>query len=146
MKLQKRDEYPFMSLREAMDRLFDESFWGPLERRDLFPKVNVSETKTQVKVTAEVPGMDPEKIEVEADENSLSLSGKIEKEEEQKDERFYRYERSYGEFSRTIPLPSAVEPDKVEAQAKDGVLTVTLPKSKEKSRKKVKVKKESKKK
>lgn len=139
-----------LSLRDAMSRLFDESIWDPFEDRGLmservqFPKVDVSETESEVKVTANVPGMKAEDLSIEADEDSLYLSGVIQQENEQKDEKQYRYEREYGEFSREIFLPARIDPDKIEASTKDGVLTVTMPKVEEGSgRKKISVKQAS---
>lgn len=135
-----------LSLRDAMNRLFEESFWEPSEfLSDLeanYPKTDIMEDEKEIKVIADVPGIDPEKIEIEAEEDSLSLSGKTEKEEEQKDKKFYRYERSYGQFRRSFPLPSKVDPEKVSAKVKNGVLTVTLPKTDQGKRKRIEIEKE----
>lgn len=142
-----------LSLRDAMGRLFDESFWDPFEdnglmprsRKELaFPKVNVYETDDEVRVTANIPGIDPENVDIEVDEDTLTLSGVIEDEKEQKDERCYSLEREYGEFYRDIFLPARVDPEKVSAESKDGVITVKMPKIEDKSgRKKIDVKKDS---
>lgn len=142
-----------LSLREAMGKIFDESFWDPFDDRGIFssegsmntfPKINVSESEKEVKVVANIPGVDPEKINIEVDEDTLVLSGQIEEEKESSDERHYRFEREFGEFYRDILLPSKVDPDKVLAQAKDGVVTINLPKSVDKeSRKKIEIKKSS---
>lgn len=136
----------FMSLRDAMNRLFDESFWDPFDQSHslvpwdrTFPKLDISETDKEVKVTANVPGVDPENIEVEVDENSMRITGKAEKEKRQEDEKFYSYEREYGEFHREFALPAEVDPDKVKANIKDGVLTVVMSKIAKQKRKKVKV-------
>ncbi|MDX1536032.1 MAG: Hsp20/alpha crystallin family protein [Candidatus Spechtbacterales bacterium] len=136
----------FVSLRDAMNRLFDESFWDPFDQSHslvswdkTFPKLDISETNKEVKVTANVPGVDSDNIEVEVDENSMRISGKAEKEEKQKDEKFYSYEREYGEFYREFALPADVDPDKVKADMKDGVLTVTVPKITKQRRKKAKI-------
>lgn len=126
-----------LSLREAMGRLFDESFWDPFEEgglladgrgQTLFPKVDISESDREVKVVANVPGIDPEKVSVEVDEDSLTVSGTIEEEKEDGDARHYRYEREFGEFRRDFLLPSRVDPSKVSAQSRNGVITITLPK------------------
>ncbi|MFP4539766.1 MAG: Hsp20/alpha crystallin family protein [Candidatus Paceibacterota bacterium] len=150
--IQPREEAP-LSLRDAMSRLFDESIWDPFEERgllsdtgsrELFPKVDISETDKEVKIVASVPGIDPEKVNIEADEDSITLSGTIEEEKQDENERGYRYEREYGEFYRDLFLPAKVDPDNVSASAKDGVITINLPKAVDKdSRKKIDVKKNS---
>ncbi len=155
MKLRKRknnDSLPaekqVFSLRDAMSHLFDESFWSPSDLSLLdstgsfYPKADISEDDKEVKITVEVPGIDPEKIDIEVEENSISLSGKVEKEDEQKNKRIYRYERSYGEFRRDFALPSKIDPEKALAKTKNGVLTVTLPKVKQERKRKVEVNKE----
>ena len=144
-------ERPFLSLREAMNRLFDESFWDPFDlsrsaleplRYTFFPKVDISETDKEVRVVANIPGIDPKKIEVEASEDSLSLRGEIEEEKEEKGKRTYRLEREYGSFKRELSLPAKVRPEKASASAKNGVLTIILPKAEEEKKKRLKVKAE----
>ncbi|PIR82607.1 hypothetical protein COU20_01435 [Candidatus Kaiserbacteria bacterium CG10_big_fil_rev_8_21_14_0_10_59_10] len=107
----------------------------------LFPKVDVSETDEEIKVVANVPGIDPDKINIEVGEDYLSLSGRIEKEVKDEDKRgkVYRYEREFGEFRREFALPARVKTDDISAKAKNGVLTITLPKSEEAKKHKVKV-------
>ncbi len=143
---------PFMSLREAINRLFDESILDPFEFSSfpmemvtgskLFPKVDIAETEKEIKITANVPGVDPDKIEIEIGEDSIVLSGKIEKETEEKDKKFYRFEREFGEFRREFPLPAKINTDQSEAVIKNGVLTITLPKTEIETKKKLKVKSE----
>lgn len=138
---------PVISLREAMNRLFHESLLDPFEgfselmpvRQAPFPRVNISENDKTVTVVADVPGIDPSKIEIEAGEQSLTLSGIMEHESEKKGKKFYRFERSYGEFRRSLPLPAKVKPEEVSAKSKNGVLTITLPKVEAEKRKKIKV-------
>lgn len=140
-----RREDSFWSLRDAMDQLFDESFLMPLDRTQtplsrtgsLFPKIDVSENKKTVTVEANVPGVNEEDIELEADEHSLLLSGTIERTHEDDGEQGYRYEREYGSFRRSIPLPSEVDPQSAKASYKNGVLTVTLEKQEENRRQKI---------
>lgn len=149
--LGRRDE--FMSPFSLIDRFFDDS-WDPfgmmtpsLRGRGLgnvstvFPKVDVEETDNEIRVTANVPGIDPQNVNVEVGDDYLSLSGKIEKEskEENKKGKVYRYEREYGEFRREFALPARVKKDGIVAKFKNGVLTVTLPKSEEEIKKRVKV-------
>jgi HSP20 family protein len=145
-------EKQFLSLRDAMNRLLSESFWDPFDvmseksgmptplTENFFPQVDVSDYKDEIKVTANIPGVDPKDIDIEVDDESLFLRGKVEKKDEKKDEKYYRQERHYGEFRREIVLPAKVKSDKVSATAKDGVLTVIMPKAEEERKKKVKVK------
>jgi HSP20 family protein len=121
---------PFISLRREMDRLLDR-FWEPEfpELRSLGewnPALDVSETKDAVVVKAEVPGMDPKEIQVTLQDQTLAISGERKREEEKKDEHYYRLERSFGTFARSIRLPVPVDPAKVNANFRNGLLTVTL--------------------
>ena len=92
------------------------------------PKVNVSESEKEVVVSAELPGMDGKDIDVYLRKNELTIQGEKKEKTEEKEESYYRMERSYGSFKRTLPLPCEVEDDKIDAQFKNGVLTITLPK------------------
>jgi HSP20 family protein len=107
-----------------------------------FPRVNVSENENAVVVTAELPGVEDKDLDVSLDRSTLTIRGEKRTEEEHKEGSFYRAERSYGSFERSVPLPADVVTDKVEATFSKGVLTVTLPKSEEarKQVKRVKVK------
>lgn len=139
-----------------LERFFDDSFFDPFTIpsllgsrrlgafRTTFPKVDVSETDTEIKVVANIPGVDPDKIDIEVGDDYLSLSGKVEKESKEEDEKrkVYRYEREYGEFRREFTLPSRVDKEKIVAKAKNGVLTLTLPKVSDEKRKTIKVEKE----
>lgn len=148
MKIIKRDDNK--SGRDLLNWFFNDSFlWDPDEwfsfwpvKGSIFPKVDISETEDAIKVVANVPGVDPDKIEIEVDNDILTISGKVEKEEEEKDEKFYRFERGYGEFRRQFSLPAKVDSEKVTAKAKNGVLTIILPKVEKESKKKIKVEKE----
>lgn len=143
----------FVSPLSLIDRFFSDS-WDPFQMMtpnlfrsgglgnvsSVFPKVDVEETDKEIKVTANVPGIDPNNINVEVGDDYLSLSGKVEK--EGKDERkgkVYRYEREYGEFRREFSLPARVNKDDIVAKSKNGVLTIILPKSEEEMKKRVKV-------
>jgi HSP20 family protein len=133
----KHEEYePFSLLRHEMNRLFDDFYRGfdlePFESRlgTFSPSIDVSENDKQVKVTAELPGMDEKDIDVSLNKDSLTIKGEKKEEKEEKKKDYYRMERSYGSFSRTIPLPMEVDANKVKAEFKKGVLTITLPKTK----------------
>ncbi|MHB0865411.1 MAG: Hsp20/alpha crystallin family protein [Minisyncoccota bacterium] len=149
--LSRRDE--FMSPFSLIDRFFDDS-WEPfnmmmpslLRSRGLgnvstvFPRVDVEETDHEIKVTANVPGIDPKDINVEVGDDYISLSGKIDKEDrEERKGKVYRYEREYGEFRREFALPARVNKDAIVAKSRNGVLTITLPKSEEEMKKRVKI-------
>jgi len=93
------------------------------------PSIDVSETKDAFTVKAEIPGMEPGDIQVGLDNQMLTIKGEKKQEKETKDEHYYRKERSYGAFARTVRLPTAVDGSKVTAAFKNGVLAVTLPKA-----------------
>jgi HSP20 family protein len=116
-----------------MDRLFDrffESGWRELPAMgEWAPTVDVTEDKDAVTVTAELPGVEQKDIGVSLQDGVLTIKGEKNAEKEEKDKRRHRVERSYGMFSRSIRLPSAVETDKVTATFKDGVVTIALPKT-----------------
>ena len=162
MKLIKRNNHeaerlpvsqgPVQSLRsmhDMMDQLFSDHFLAPFSRLDssllgdvaaFSPKVDISETDTDIKVRAEIPGIDPKDVTIEVTDDSLLMSGKIEKSAEEKEENYYRVERSYGQFSREFMLPSKVDTDSVSADSKNGVITVTLKKQPSEQKKKVEIK------
>ena len=134
-----RREHPFLALQEEMNRVFDDFKHGfPFARTTWFEpmsefnaKVDMKDDEKQVTVTAELPGVDMKDIEVKVEDRSLIIKGEKRSEKEEKDKNYYRMERSYGSFYRLLPLPAAVEKNAVEAVYRDGVLKVTLPKSKE---------------
>ncbi len=120
------------TMKKEMDRLFDR-FWEDLPQLSSMgewaPALDVSETKDAVMVKAEVPGMDPKEIQLSLQDQLLTLKGEKKQEKEEKDEHYYRAERSYGAFVRTVRLPATVDGSKVTAGFKNGLLTVSLPKA-----------------
>jgi len=110
---------------------FGEPIWEPFETTagEWTPKLDVSETKDAMVVTAEVPGLDPKDIEVALTGDVLTLKGEKDKETKKDEERYHRVERTYGAFLRSVRLPMAVDGSKVTATFKNGVLIVTLPKT-----------------
>jgi HSP20 family protein len=128
-------ESPFASLRREMDSLFDNFFRGfeiePFESRfsGFTPKIDVTENDKEIKISAELPGMDEKDIDISLQNDMLTIKGEKKEEKEDKGKDYYRMERSYGSFTRTIPLPVEVETDKAEAKFKKGVLSITLPKT-----------------
>jgi HSP20 family protein len=132
------------SLHQEMDRLWDR-FMGetPLVRRitgEWWPTVDVSETKDNFLIKAELPGMDASDVNVSVSGNVLTIKGEKRKEEEEKDEHHYRAERYYGSFQRSFQLPSSMQAEKVEATFDKGVLRVILPKVEEAKKKDIKIK------
>jgi HSP20 family protein len=126
---------PFSLLRQEMNSLFDNFFrgfeiepaWGRLGA--FSPKVDVKESGREIMVSAELPGIEDKDIDVSLSRDSLTIRGEKKQEKEEKSKDFYRMERSYGSFSRTIPLPAEIDTDKAKAEFKKGVLTITLPKT-----------------
>jgi HSP20 family protein len=131
------DADPFRDFQREMNRLFDDFFgeaplavrgeseWAPAV---FVPRVDVSETDQEVKVTAELPGMDEKDIAVELQDDILTLRGDKKTEQEEKGKNWFRREQSTGSFQRAIALPAGVDAAKATAQFKKGVLTVVAPK------------------
>jgi len=131
-------------LREEINRIFEEPSQGFMERSAGFfegwsPSLDVFEEKDNVVVKAELPGMKKEEIEVSLVGDTLTISGERREEEENKDAESYRSERFFGRFQRSVTLPHQVDANKIQANYKDGILTVTLPKSEEAKRKQIEV-------
>jgi HSP20 family protein len=120
----------FRGFRTQLDTLFEDWF-GRTTGGALAPRVDVSETAREMRLTVELPGVAESDIEVSLSGNELTIKGeKRSEQEENKDQAegrvFHRVERSFGAFQRTVAVPFEAEPDKVTAAFKDGVLTVTL--------------------
>jgi HSP20 family protein len=103
------------------------------------PAVDVFEKENEVIVKAEIPGLSKDDVEVNLTNSTLTISGEKKKEEEVKDRNYYRCERSFGSFSRTIELPAEVKTEEAKASFKDGLLEIHLPKTEAAKRKLVKV-------
>src|SRR5215213_3468454 len=124
---------PFVRLWNEVDQLFSNVARGAglaewPQAGNLGLPVEVSDTGAELKVVAELPGVNETDVSVELQGDTLTIKGEKKAEEERKDEGYYLAERRYGAFSRTLQLPYAVEADQVQATFKNGVLTVTLPK------------------
>ncbi|HYA07456.1 MAG TPA: Hsp20/alpha crystallin family protein [Xanthobacteraceae bacterium] len=150
---------PLESLRRDIDRLFDNFGLGfrwpfgrslfaaePVFQRELtwpkLPAVDVVESDKAFEITADLPGMDEKNIEVKVADGVLTIKGERQEEKEEKKKDYYLQERSFGSYQRSFELPDSVDPDKIEASFKKGVLSVTLPKKLEaqKPTKKIEVK------
>ncbi|MGC8901237.1 MAG: Hsp20/alpha crystallin family protein [bacterium] len=123
------------TIQERINRLFDENI-GRVRFPDIEfstgawnPAVDIYETKDNVVLKAELPGLDKKDFSIEIKDNILTLKGERKLEKETKEENYYRMERAYGAFSRSFTLPASVDKDKVKAKFKDGVLEVTIPKT-----------------
>ncbi len=126
------------SLQERMNRLFEDANRGwradePSATTSWSPAVDIYETESEIIVQAEVPGMVRKDIELTLENNVLTLKGERRFEKEGKDENYHRIERSYGSFSRAFSIPVMVDDKRIQADYKEGVLAIILPK-KEKAR------------
>lgn len=133
---------PFLALHREMNQLFDD-FFGGLEtniarprnealRRDIDAwsfNVDVAENEHEVRVVADLPGMEEKDIQVELTNDRLTIKGEKNTERDEQKEDYHLMERSYGSFYRTVPLPAGLEDQQAKARFKNGVLTITIPKS-----------------
>lgn len=133
-----------VSLRDAMDRLFEDSVITP-KAVGAMPKIDIKETKDSVVVKAELPGIDEDKVDVEIMDNVMTISGEKEAEKEEEGEGFYYKESHSGSFQRSFTLPADVKAEQAEAEMKNGVLSITVPKVEEKKAKKISIKAKTKK-
>jgi HSP20 family protein len=137
--------WPIRRLQTEIDRLFEEPFGAWLAPdvssfEGWMPVVDVYEDKNNVYLKAEIPGMKKEEFEVYMSGENLNLAGERKVETEEKTTESYRSERYFGRFHRSIPLPVPVDAGKIDAHYRDGVLTITCPKTAEALRKQVEVK------
>jgi HSP20 family protein len=114
----------FRSFQDAVNLMLSE----PRSQRPWTPAVDILETENEVVIKADLPDVDMKDIQVEIENGTLSLKGERRFESEEKNQGYHRIERSFGSFARYFGLPDTVEPDKVQADYKNGVLKVTLPK------------------
>jgi len=128
-----------VSLRDAMDRLFEDSVITPKTGSSMMPKIDIKDKKDAVIVRAELPGVVEEDIDVEISENVMTISGERKEEKEKEEEGYYYKESHSGAFSRSFSLPSDVKGEKASADMKNGVLVVTIPKLEPKKATKIKV-------
>jgi HSP20 family protein len=133
-----------LTTQREFDRLFREAFTpffgeGELSTRTWAPPVDIYETDNDIVVKAELPGIEPKDVEVKVEDNTLYLKGERKFEKETKEDNYHRVERSYGAFARSFSLPSSINTEKVKAEYKDGLLTLTLPKREEAKPKTIKI-------
>ena len=138
---------PFRDLvttQDRLNRLFNETmgrFVGSEGIRSgaWVPPVDIYETEQNIVLKAELPGVDPKDVEATVHEGTLYLKGERKYEKEVKEENYHHVERAYGSFARSFELPASVDADKVQAEFKDGILTLTMPKKEEAKAKRIKI-------
>jgi HSP20 family protein len=132
------------SLRDAMDRLFEDSFvraprlWSATQQWPL--PLNMYQTDKDVVVKAAIPGLKPEEVDISITDDTLTIKGEHKEEKEAKEEDYFYKEHRYGAFNRSVLIPVKVKSEKAEAVFEDGVLTLTLPKVEESKPRQIKVK------
>jgi HSP20 family protein len=125
---------PFISLHREMNRLFDDTFRGMDQREGgrgqfLAPSLDVHESGDGFCVTADLPGVSPEDIDLQVEGDLLTICGESKREQERDDKGYHVMERSSGSFRRSLRLPFEPDPDQVKAECRNGVLTVHIPKA-----------------
>jgi HSP20 family protein len=120
-----------MSLREAMDQLFNEAFTRPanLSGGSVIPAIDLYQNNDEVVVKAALPGLKADDVQISVTADVLTLRGEFKQENEQKDSTYHIREQRYGSFERSVMLPSDVQTEKAKADFENGVLTITLPKA-----------------
>lgn len=129
-------------IRNEIDRIFHQGFSGAPGRdaTGVFPLVNIYEDKDRYVLTAEMPGVKPQDVEITATEESITLRGERRPEDGGEKASYHRREREWGSFRRVVSLPDRVDPNKVEAASKDGILYLSLPKAEDVKPRQIKVK------
>jgi HSP20 family protein len=123
-----------MTLREAMDRLFDDAFTRPLNIRDggwTSPAVDMYQTDDEIVVRVALPGFKADEVQINVTGDVLHLRGEMQQQEEKKERAWHIREQRWGSFERSIPLPTDVTADRAAADFENGILTITLPKAEE---------------
>jgi len=127
-------------INDLFGRFFEDWPFMPTGSETWWPPMDLVDEEEKVIVKAELPGVDAKEIDISVVNNTLILSGEKKEEQERKGEHFWRVERAYGSFRREITLPAPVDADAVEAEFRDGVLTITLPKTEKAKPKRIEVK------
>jgi HSP20 family protein len=122
-----------MTLREAMDHLFDDAFTRPLSIRDGWsvPAIDMYQTDEELVVKASIPGYKAENVQISVTGDVLTLRGEVKQEDEKKEKAWHIREQRWGSFERSVALPTQVVADKAKAEFENGILIVTLPKAEE---------------
>ena len=126
----------FESLQNQIKKYFDDfPSFGFNYENSFSPRIDISEKEDKILVEAEIPGVKKDDLKITLQDNILTIKGEKKKEEESKDNNYYRSERSYGSFSRSFTLPAEVNTDKVDAKFNDGMLKIELKKVEQKKAK-----------
>jgi len=122
-----------MTVREAMDHLFDDAFTRPLTLRDGWsaPAIDMYQTDDEIVVKASLPGIKADEVQINITGEVLTLKGETKQVEEKKDKAWHMREQRWGVFERAVALPTVVVADKAKAEFENGILTITLPKAEE---------------
>lgn len=142
MILVRRNPWPEMNVLRQMNRLFDESLvpaTGWESRLPRVPAAEIEDTKDAIHLKLEIPGVDAKDLDVQVAENTVSIRGERKSETKTEEKGTTRSEFHYGKFQRVIPLPARIQNANVQAEYKDGVLNLTLPKTEAEKNKVVKV-------
>jgi len=131
-------------MQDELNRLFDDRLWRRRGQEEelgagFLPPVDVYEDQESLVLTTELPGIEPKAVDVRVEDGVLTLRGERKMEKEDKKENYLRVERSYGSFTRSFTLPSTVDPDKVKAEFKNGLLRIAIPKREESKPRTIKV-------
>jgi len=125
-----RSLFSLKNMDGVFDDFFNRSVFQPTET-EISPRINVEENDNEWLISAELPGVEKEDVKVNFQDNVLTVSGEKKFEKEDKNKNYHRVERSYGKFSRSLNINSAVLAEKIDASYKDGVLNIILPKAEE---------------
>lgn len=143
------EEHPLKVWQRDLDAMFDDFYRGfgmaPFRSFDVgsdsfSPRVDVVDGETELKISAELPGMDAEDVDLSLTQDVLTIRGEKREESEDRGKEYHRIERSYGSFTRSVPLPCQVDPGAADATFEKGVLTVTMPKTRMEEFRKIAVK------
>jgi HSP20 family protein len=134
-----------VTLRDAMDRLFDEAFTRPWSQNErgvyrMAPSLDMFETENEIVVKAALPGLKAEEVDINVTGEMLTIKGEVKDQNESQEKAYHIREQRWGAFERSVGLPTAIVPDKAKAEFENGILTVTLPKADEVKPKTISVK------
>jgi HSP20 family protein len=133
-----------MSIQNELNRLFGRTYGGeagaPAATGSWVPPLDVYETKEDFIVTMDLPGIEPDSVDVTVEDSTLTVSGSRELSSETREENYLRVERRYGQFSRSLSLPASADANKIDAHFDKGVLTISVPKAEEAKPKKITIK------
>jgi HSP20 family protein len=135
--------HPLMQIHNEIDRMFDEFFSGFRDRESgdmwdslmpsglIKPNLDISESDTEYSIAVELPGVDEKNVELELVDNSLRIKGEKKRETEKKDKNYHCVERSYGTFQRVLALPEDADREGIQADYKNGIMTISIPRKPE---------------